>query len=311
MVLPLAASYVLLRHAPKQAVATSNLYVSHFNATSLDTYSMWSTPAANESDSLTELLASTSFDLLVARNSPHYARYMRAVYGKGAPAAIEVDIAKNIALTPQQHILGVKYTTTNGVIAMEVINGFIAAAHAQGQQLTDAQATRSVGDAQSLLVSAEVTARDANRALADYMRRHGYQASDLGSPGNPSPVTDSTLASLNQQYQSDEVSVSDLSSKLSTAQQAAQSLRDNNLFTVQDRPTVTYPTSKTKVMDLALSAIAGLVFALIFIMARTAMDQGLRHPDDAARLIGLPVVAIVPSSSFARARRATKRARMV
>src|SRR5579885_1506644 len=84
-----AATYAMVRHAPKTVVASANILVGQSLAGPSSDWSQWLTAAQNEAASLNQMLQSPSFDLTVAHTSPVYAQALNS--GRISPSAAVAD----------------------------------------------------------------------------------------------------------------------------------------------------------------------------------------------------------------------------
>jgi uncharacterized protein involved in exopolysaccharide biosynthesis len=293
IVLPLAG-YVVVKRTPQTIQASAKMWVEPSPAPSFASYNQYETPAQNEQDRLTQLLQISSFDWDVARGS---ALYMSALAKQPNPADyLGRDLRTNVQFTAAgDNLLDVSYTysSRNTQLGIQVVQSLLNVALNQTHLLDEQQAAASISYYQYQLQLAQQNLAQSSQKFARYMAAHHYTSAEL----NAQMAVDPTLASLYQQVQSDQASVSNIRQQVAALQMqsTASSAPGQDGLRVVDPPSLTIISSKKKeILNLALYLLAGLLLGGGFVVTRTLLDRSLRHADEVPDLLGLPVLAVLP-----------------
>lgn len=287
------AGYVVVKDTPKTLQATAKLWVEP-TATNSIANNQFETPAQSEQDALGQLLQLSSFDWAVAHGSP---LYMQVLSKQLVPRDyLGTDMRRNVQLTAGgTNLLYVSYTynSKNWQLGPQVVQSILNTALNQSQLLNQQQVASSITYYKYQLQVAQQQLNQSSRVFSKYRAAHHISFAEL----TPQMAVDSTLASLYQQVQADQASVSDIRQKLAALQlqSTAASAAGQSGLSVADPPSIAVVSSKKKeLMNLGIYLMIGLLLGGGFVVGKTIMDRSLRYADEVPEVLDLPVLAVVP-----------------
>ncbi len=296
-----AAGYVVVRKTPHSYSASAHIWVDNAVGTVQSGYNSWLSPAQTEQGTLNQLLQTLAFDRQVAHNS---ARYRALLAPMADPDAYVVnDLSKNVLVTPgEDRLLSISYTSKDWSLALQVVSSILSTARSASQTLSRQQTDQSIAYYTYQLQDARQRLDSSTKALADYMSLHSVSPNQLAGQ----ITVDPTLATLYHQNQSDQTDFTTAQEQLATlhAQQASSSVGASGSFHIVDQPTVVVVSNtKQGLMNLAIAVAIGLLLSIVFVVAKTALDRGVRFADEVPELLDLPVLAAIPYSYTLASRR--------
>jgi len=241
------------------------------------------------------------FNSSVINGSPAYRQLILKSKNANAYQQAVLDLSTNLQIVPRGNsLINVSYTTKDPTLGVEVVNSFLTNALNQAQELNQQTTSTVLATYHSQLHAAQQTLVMDNTALHKYLDRFNLQSSDIQT----AQLTDPTLGTLNLQVQNDEKAVTDLQQKINDAQIQAPTTQQQSPFRVVDGAGIVVKSStKQLLLDVAIGLIAGLVLGGGFVIGRTLADHTLRFADDAAELLKLPVLTVIPYNSGANGRK--------
>jgi succinoglycan biosynthesis transport protein ExoP len=167
----------------------------------------------------------------------------------------------------------------------------------KGAQTTDTEPNPLFQSLQGQLVQVEIDQRTSQARQAATMAL--LQKATTGAANVPG--AERTLSNLERDYSTYSNSYDSLMSKLQEAQINEQLNLQNaqSAFTplLTQVPVSSQNKSKTLVMFLG-GVILALVIGISLVLLCEALDQSLRDPQDAQKLLNLPILAVLPDSSL-------------
>lgn len=295
IVLPLAAYKTLGSSARTYSVST-NIWADQGAVSRLIYTDPYSPPAVNLANYLTELLASSSFDLDVARHTPVFWSAIKTSPQARGIASTTLQGAIQ-ALPVGSNLVTISYTSPDPKLGAQVLPAFLAAASQQTQAFNLTQTNKAVSADEYQLRTTRAKLKQDSATFSAYLSQHGIAATDVVSASQSDP----TLATLYQQVQNDQTAFQTAQEQLGAALTQHQSFGNHailNTFQMIDPPaTVPLSNKKQKITDLGVALLVGLIIGGGFIVLKTAMDRSLRFADEVPDLLGLPLLATIPSDS--------------
>jgi capsular polysaccharide biosynthesis protein len=292
VVLSLVGAAVTL-DAAKTAQATAKLWVDPSAINSANN-NQFETPAQNEQDALNQLLQLSSFDWAVARGSPLYMQMLAIQRNKGD--YLKADLQKNVQFTtggPNLLFVSYTYSGKNWQQGLQVVQSAVNVALNQTQLFNQQQTAANISYYQYQLQSAQQQLSQASQAFAKYMVAHHYTAADLTAQVS----VDATLASLQQQVQAGQQSVSDIRQRLAALKlqsTASLAVGESGLRVADPATAVVLSSKKKQIMALAIYLVIGLLLSVGVVVVKTLMDRSLRYASEVPEVLDLPVLAVVP-----------------
>ncbi len=257
--------------------------------------SQYNSPAQNRSSDITELLATDSFKMAVAKRI-------------GLPTGTAQESANSMtaiekgtsAVANGRHLINISHTSKDGAEARDIVNGIVAEYRAQ----YSADVTKNVSNAttvyQSQLATNKTALDEADTAIGAYLAKRTGPESLNNDPRYLSLQKD--VDRTQKDYDATQQRISDIQLQ----EQATISGQDYTLSLKDEAnlPTTAAPTSQKKLLALpiagtliALSLAAG-IFAFLL---RT--DNSIRTSEDLEAIPGLVMLGAVPDISFVKKRR--------
>ncbi len=287
---------------------TANLEVASSVSSQIDNYNTYITPAQNEATVLSELLGSPSFDegIIYSADAAAYRNWATIkAHGVNAVQYMVSDVARNLVLTPHNHLVVVSYTgqdrnlAVGAVAGASIVQAFVSTVIDRASAQSNAQLAASIAAYKSQLASARRHQGASYTQLRAWMQRHGYAGPDPSAGTQAAGITDPQYDALYQQYLFDKSNSDNIQNKLLTAQVTQQTnvqLGGATLSELDPPSTSGSSATRKELTTLLIFAGVGLALSIVFLVARTALDRGLRYADEVAELLRVPTLAVVPYS---------------
>jgi uncharacterized protein involved in exopolysaccharide biosynthesis len=287
----LAAAYGLQQ--PRSYVAAATLWTDRRIPadSTIGTSAGSDTPSAGQQALLTSLLASRTFMLKVAKDSP------LADQLNGPQLDVDLALARAAATvsvaTPGPQVMAVAVKQPTPELATGVAAAVIRQFMQEEEHRIRARASAQITYDRQQLATADKAVRAAEAALAAYAQSHP----GVG-PGRQSDSAESTLVgalALAQQNYSE-------AAKAYNASTAAYTQANNAALEVLDRPDQAFPQARKKVVIFSAAGglIAGLSISILALLLLVMRDRAVRDEDDLQQALGLRAVGTIDEFSKRR-----------
>ena len=296
---PIVGIAVVYLTTPKTYYATATLFAAHkydeLTATSLDTNDL-STPAETQVTALSELLATRSFSLAVAKEAG-LALTLKAQVRDNPQSrdnALSADISQHVQVqTLGYNILTISYTGTDPQVTPKVVEAVIDNYGQQSQQIVTLGEQNLLGTFQDEFSQVYANAQIAVTAQSQYLQSHpGLTPSKLqNDPRYQQLLAQTQQAQLNQQRVQD--SISTVEQDITTHKIIAASL-----YKVLDTPAVG-AVSRLKIFLLGAGAglAIGITGGALFIALVMRRDRTVYNSEDLQKVTSYPVIMELPHVS--------------
>lgn len=285
LVLPIAGLGLALSNRGN-STASTNVWVNQISTKQLGYSDPLATPASNTAASLSQLLQTKSFDVLVAHGSPLY--WSTVASKPNRDALVVTDLSKNVVIgTKGPDLVNISYTTKQPATGIELLVAILKQAPGQFAKLNRQQAASTIAFYSLRKKSDQAHLALATKALGSYMRKHHLHATDMAAQS----LFDPAFALLYQAVQSIQVDIDHADQQISQA----TSQTAGNTFQVYDSPSAERASlsKKSLALDLVIGLAVGLLLSGAFVVGTTASDKSLRSAREVPDLLGLPVLASV------------------
>jgi capsular polysaccharide biosynthesis protein len=292
--LPVAAAAASILVFPSYQ-ASARIWVdtpSYFGSvSSAQGWNQYLTPSQNESDSLTQMVATDAFVSAVSQQL-----VADGAIGQADRASVEQQMRSNFLVTSAgSHLVDVQVTCTKRSVCLAILKDTITTHEDWLKRTEQTQAKVAIDfyDGQVKQASDRVSA--AEDALNTYLAQH---PGDRPSAADPTSVTNPHLANLIQQVQDAQAAQKDLQDKLAGIQlsSAAVNQIDQTTIRVIDPPHLVggnlLPSGSRK--SAAIVAALAVVPGIVYLVALAWLDRTIRGPKEVEAALGLNVVATIP-----------------
>lgn len=297
----LAVAFAVTR--PRQYVATAAVWadVPVSEQSTIGTTGGQSPPAAGQQALLTQLLATRSFSLAVAREAA-----LPGFEADRPPADIDHALADLVATistaTPGPNVLQLSAKQDSAQRATAVTGALLDRFLAEERAALRQRGETQIRYAQSQVDIATQALTKAQRELADYLK-------SAGPAGAGGTQADTLRTNASRARDALQTAQDDQRRTVATASLSV----DDTVLSVLDRPTQATRTSRMVALITAAAggALAGATLSVLALILLVVRDPTARREADVEAALGLPVAATIsrlPAQSRA-ARRAQRQAR--
>jgi uncharacterized protein involved in exopolysaccharide biosynthesis len=257
------------------------------------------TPADTQAAALTELLKSREFDVTVGKATDLKSTFRAQDLANAQMLndAYVADISKNVKVTAQgSNLYQITYTSSNPVVAAQVVKAVIAQFQTQGQPFSVIQGqTYSILEAQHLLqanqsqlTKAQSDADTATKEEAAYLAAHPTAT-----------LNDPQYAVLDAQRQQAQTTVTNLKVTIASLNQQIAAAQSTGLFKTLDPPSV--PPAVSRLTNLltggGIGVAVGLVSCIVYILILVRRDRAFYTVLDVQKVTSYPILMQVPQLS--------------
>jgi len=288
VILPLAAIGVAIK-AGGTASVSADVWAGQASTAQLAFSSPYTSPAADASGELTQLLQTRRFDLAIAHMAP---LYWRATSSKPDRSAwIVQDLSRNISVqTKGSNLLHISCKEKNPLIGLQLIRAVLRAGSHEIARLSQQQAEIAVSRYTKQAQAARAQLNLYAHELGSYLRKSHLTTRQIGGAA----LTDPKLANLYQLVQSAQLDVRNANQSIAAASQPPAR---NPLVTIDEPSSAAAGvTKKTLLLDGGIGLVLALLLGAGFVVVATARDHSLRREYEVRQVVGLDVLTVLPYS---------------
>jgi capsular polysaccharide biosynthesis protein len=250
-----------------------------------------STPADTQTNALTELLQTRSFDIAVGQ-----ATDLKSTFTLSSQTAQVLDdayvgeISKNVQATSKgTNLYEITYTNKNPQVAAQVVKAVITQFQAQGQQFSVVEGERLLQADEAQVVKMQDAANLAAKNESTYLANH---------PG-ASTTSDPQAASLDGERQQALSTLQNMQTTIASLNQdiATQSAGNGVFFKILDAPLVpdsALSRSKNLITTGGIGSAVGLIVCILYIIIIVRRDRALYTVLDVEKATAFPILIQVP-----------------